>query len=138
MKIPTFVNLLKSIFMIMYMTSIIFLTAVIVRMRYTYEDKPVGVSLLLPDHFKREFQGKVFEGKRFSNQSIAIAKHIVDLNFRNEHDQEMIDFNIFKQYPVFVTAFSTNHFREGYIMLESFYKVYEKRARIIMYDIGLR
>lgn len=97
----------------------------------------VPYSLPLPDHFSKKFQGKKFEGIRFSKENIAIAKHMIDMNIEHDFYQEMIHKKI-KEYPVFLTAFSSNHFHEGCKMLKSFYKVYKKRARMIMYDIGLR
>jgi len=82
--------------------------------------------------------GQTIHGRRaFSQSSIDLLL----LHFGNLADKESKyddDHLVLKSRPIFLTAFSENHFKEAMIMLHTLYKVYNCWTNWIIYDLGLK
>lgn len=92
----------------------------------------------LPDHFSVFYNRKLMIGQSFSEKTVEAAQRIMNIPPKVSDELQTDDLDVLKQEPVFVSAFSDNHFYEGLRMLKSVQKVYNKKKKVNVYDIGLR
>jgi len=88
--------------------------------------------LNLTYHYSKNDQ-KMY-GRPFSQSSIDLLR----LRFGDLVTEEHFDQVALKSRPIFLTAFSENHFGEAMIMLRKLFAVYNCWTKLVLYDLGLK
>jgi len=89
--------------------------------------------------FTTKFNGSVLGRAKlkFSKSSVDWAEKIIS-SFGEKFSKNVSE-DVFQTKPVFVAAFSSNHYTEAKLMLNSFRQVHKSAGfRMTIYDLGLR